>query len=141
MICSLWPGLLWDLKKSKLGNEYNEIPSHILVSKHPLVPEIKYRGKPSNFTTSDHPHAGARDANGLWNYVPDVTFLRRKILYHLNGSDPSLYFPLESEIFEQVCQVAPGLGVEGPDGYKVLRLHSTQWAESSPRSYLKERDR
>jgi hypothetical protein len=59
------------------------------------IAEIKYHGGPSNILIWDHPHAGARDADGYWNYVPDVTFIRRKVLHKLGSEDSSTYFPLE----------------------------------------------
>ena len=68
-----------------------------------------------------HPHAGARDENGHWDYVPDVTLIRRRVLHELGSADSSSYFPLQDpELFKQVCQVPPGFGDEGLDGYRVL---------------------
>ena len=75
----------------------------------------------SNFMTPDHPHFGARDADGNGNYVPDVTYIRRKVLHQIGSGSSSRYFPLEPELMEEVCQVAPGLGKEKPEGYKILR--------------------
>jgi hypothetical protein len=71
----------------------------------------------------DHPHAGARDENGTWHYVPDVEAIRRIVLERIqndpDSTDPNHYLPLEPH--STVCQVAPGEGFEQPDGYKVLR--------------------
>jgi hypothetical protein len=83
--------------------------------------EIRYRGGPSNHSTSDHPHAGARDENGYWNYIPDVTFFRRNVLKHYGDADSFSSFPLDPDLLEQVCQIAPGYGDEGWEGYKILR--------------------
>jgi hypothetical protein len=71
----------------------------------------------------EHPHAGARDENGAWHYVPDVGAIRRMVLERIqndpDSSDRNHYLPLESN--SNVCQETPGEGFEQPDGYKVLR--------------------
>jgi hypothetical protein len=71
----------------------------------------------------DHPHAGARDENGAWNYVPDVEAIRRIVLERIRNDPDSTnqhhYLPLERN--STVCREAPGEGFESPDGYKVLR--------------------
>jgi hypothetical protein len=69
----------------------------------------------------DHPHAGARDENGTWPYVPDVEAIRRAVLEHIQqlSIDPKQYLPLEPN--SSVCQDAPGEGFEGHNGYKALR--------------------
>jgi glycoprotein-N-acetylgalactosamine 3-beta-galactosyltransferase len=99
------------------------------------VAEIMYRGGPSNVSTADHPHAGARDADGYWNYVPDITYLRRKVLYELGAKDPFLHFPLEPEFWEEVCEVAPGHGVEGWEGYELLRLVQLNGPDPVPETF------
>jgi hypothetical protein len=72
----------------------------------------------------DHPHAGARDENGAWNYVPDVEAIRRTVLQRIqndpDSTDPIHYLPLDANT-SAVCQEAPGQGFEQPEGYKVLR--------------------
>jgi hypothetical protein len=70
----------------------------------------------------DHPHAGARDENGTWPYIPDVTAIRRTVLARIQEQsiDPKHYLPL-LDTESTVCQDAPGAGFEGPSGYKVLR--------------------
>jgi hypothetical protein len=93
--------------------------------------KIQYReGGPSNISLWDHPHAGARDADGYWNYVPDVTFVRRNVLEQLGNVDTIHYFPLEPDLFETVCQVIPGTGLEELAGYE--RLHYLQLNGSNP---------
>jgi hypothetical protein len=69
----------------------------------------------------DHPHAGARDENGTWPYIPDVEAIRRTVLRRIQQQsiDPKHYLPLEPG--SSVCQDAPGTGFEGVDGYKALR--------------------
>jgi hypothetical protein len=71
----------------------------------------------------DHPHAGARDENGAWNYVPDMEEIRRNVLERIendpDSNDPNHYLPLDPD--STVCQEAPGQGFEQPEGYKVLR--------------------
>jgi hypothetical protein len=69
-----------------------------------------------------HPHAGARDENGTWPYIPDVTAIRRGVLERIQEQsiDPKYYLPLEASD-STVCQDGPGQGFEGPSGYQVLR--------------------
>jgi hypothetical protein len=124
----------WDVWILKRNTE----SSIVLMGDRPHVEpvaEIMYRGGPSNVSTADHPHAGARDADGFWNYVPDVTFLRRKVLYELGAKVPFLYFPLEPEFWEEVCEVAPGHGVEGWEGYELLRLVQLNGPDPVPETF------
>jgi hypothetical protein len=71
----------------------------------------------------DHPHAGARDENDAWHYVPDVTAIRRVVLERIrndpDSNNPQHYLPLDPN--STACQDAPGAGFEGPQGYRVLR--------------------
>jgi hypothetical protein len=72
----------------------------------------------------DHPHAGARDENGTWPYIPDVEEIRRTALQRIQNdpdysANPNHYLPFHSNL--SVCQQAPGEGFEGPHGYKALR--------------------
>jgi hypothetical protein len=72
----------------------------------------------------DHPHAGARDENGTWPYIPDVEEVRRTVLQRIQNdpdysTNPHHYLPLDPD--STVCQEAPGKGFEGPFGYKALR--------------------
>jgi hypothetical protein len=71
----------------------------------------------------DHPHMGARDETGAWNYVPDVQVIRRIALQRIqddvDSTDPNHYLPLDAN--STVCQEAPGEGFEQADGYKALR--------------------
>jgi hypothetical protein len=69
----------------------------------------------------DHPHAGARDENGTWPYVPDVEAIRRAVLQRIQEQsiDPKYYLPLDPD--SSVCKDAPGEGFEGQNGYRALR--------------------
>ena len=84
----------------------------------------------------DHPFAGARDANGYWNYVADPYSLRKYMLlrYRNDAGRPfattkdmlsARYMPLidhgEVNETEKVCDTPLGEGIEGVDGLKVLR--------------------
>ena len=84
----------------------------------------------------EHPFAGARDANGHWNYVADPYSLRKHMLlrYRDDTGRPfattkdmlaAPYMPLidhgEVNETEKVCNTPLGEGVEGADGLKVLR--------------------
>jgi hypothetical protein len=77
----------------------------------------------SHSVARDHPHAGARDKNGAWNYVPDVEEIRRNVLQRIqndpDSTDPNHYLPLQRK--STVCQEAPGEGFERLTGYRVLR--------------------
>jgi glycoprotein-N-acetylgalactosamine 3-beta-galactosyltransferase len=103
------------------------------------IANYKYRdGGPSNVSMRDHPHAGARDANGDWNYVPDVTLVRRIVLEQLvdDSIDTYHYFPLEPELLELVCQIAPGAGEEGFGGYELLRYVHLNGTDPIPDSFF-----
>lgn len=70
-----------------------------LIFDEPLMESVdenshKYHAGTSNVSMADHPHAGARDENGYWNYVPDVTLIRARILQQLGSANSSRYFPL-----------------------------------------------
>jgi hypothetical protein len=92
-----------------------------------------------------HPHAGARDADGNWGYVADVTRLRRWMLqryhndhqYHHtthNGANnnknkeesslplipPLSYLPMTVNDTATVCNAPPTKGAEGKHGWDVL---------------------
>jgi glycoprotein-N-acetylgalactosamine 3-beta-galactosyltransferase len=82
-----------------------------------------------------HPHAGARYANGSWGYVADVTLVRRWMLqgYHQNSSssssynnnarsDPPLsYLPLQAgSQMKVVCNTKKGEGTEKRAGWRLL---------------------
>jgi hypothetical protein len=79
----------------------------------------------SNVSPRDrnHPHMGARDETGAFNYVPDVQAIRRLALQRIqtdvDSKDPNHYLPVEDN--STVCQEAPGEGFEQADGYKALR--------------------
>jgi hypothetical protein len=82
----------------------------------------------------DHPHAGARFANGSWGYVYDVTLVRKWMLQRYiqeqgsttanlgNGTEPPLsYLPIapgkETEI---ICNTPPKEGGEKKAGWRLL---------------------
>jgi hypothetical protein len=87
------------------------------------TPHEAKRRKWNHTAVRDHPHAGARDENGAWNYVPDVEAIRRYVLERIqndpDSTNPQHYLPLEPN--STVCHDAPGKGFEQRDGYKVLR--------------------
>jgi glycoprotein-N-acetylgalactosamine 3-beta-galactosyltransferase len=85
-----------------------------------------------------HPHAGARDAEGNWGYVADVTRIRRWMLQRyretagvnstvssssslVDAADdplpPSSYLPLTANETERVCGVP---GIKGKKGWDVV---------------------
>jgi hypothetical protein len=70
-----------------------------------------------------HPHAGARDANGNWGYVADVTQVRRWMLQRYReqfaGSLLS-YLPMTVNDMATVCDVSPRKGIEGNHGWDVV---------------------
>jgi hypothetical protein len=117
-ICDIYGNRTTAIEYRTSGGSSNVSTLHHPYTEH--IGEIRYRGGPNKVSTLEHPHAGARDADGYWNYVPDVTYLRRKVLQQLGNGDPSRYLPLNPKLMKQVCQVAPGLGDEGPKGYKIL---------------------
>jgi hypothetical protein len=88
-----------------------------------------------------HPHAGARDADGNWGYVADVTRIRQWMIQRYRDTQggnatvasssfvqaaeepllpPSSYLPLTATETEKVCSVPPGMGVEGEHGWNVV---------------------
>jgi hypothetical protein len=83
----------------------------------------KAKRRQNSSAVREHPHAGAQDENGAWNYVPDVQGVRRIILKRIHNdpdsTNPHHYLPLDSN--STVCHDAPGKGFEGPDGYRLLR--------------------
>eukprot|EP00586_Coscinodiscus_wailesii_P005385 CAMPEP_0172487884 /NCGR_PEP_ID=MMETSP1066-20121228/17169_1 /TAXON_ID=671091 /ORGANISM="Coscinodiscus wailesii, Strain CCMP2513" /LENGTH=858 /DNA_ID=CAMNT_0013254773 /DNA_START=142 /DNA_END=2718 /DNA_ORIENTATION=+ len=65
--------------------------------------------QPSQTQPRDHPHAGAKDERGRWNYIHDPSAVKRR-------NDTFVIPVLERG---EVC--APdGLGPEGPGGYRLL---------------------
>jgi hypothetical protein len=83
----------------------------------------------------EHPHAGARDPNGQYGYVADVTQVRKWIMrrYEQYRQDHNLslsvlsqfsYMPFENDKeMLSICQVAPGKGFEGEAGWELLVDH------------------
>ena len=136
---------IWKFRREGYDSTHCRITNHSLNGEErgPSLPVVEA-------TDNDHPHAGARDANGDWNYVPDVTTLRRNVLllllqqqqqqqqdHHSNHTHTNTtnadryYFPIDDPVvLQQVCQVAPGLGEEGPEGYRILQR--VQWNGPPP---------
>ena len=87
-----------------------------------------------------HPHAGARDAEGNWGYVADVTRIRRWMLQRYRETTgvnttmsssslvetadeplpPSSYLPLTANETKTVCGIQAGMGIEGKRGWNVV---------------------
>jgi hypothetical protein len=82
-----------------------------------------------------HPRAGARDANGKWGYVADVTRVRRRMLQRyqdqFSGTSmeqqssaslvpPLSYLPMTASDTDTVCNLPQRKGVEGKEGWDVL---------------------
>lgn len=78
-----------------------------------------------------HPHAGARDSNGSWGYVADVTLVRRFVVarYELLQQEdvPWNHTSLESHLYlhntkewEAVCNTKPREGKERKAGWRLL---------------------
>jgi hypothetical protein len=86
-----------------------------------------------------HPHAGARDAEGNWGYVADVTRIRRWMLERYRETvgvnttastslaeagdevlPPSSYLPMKDNEIEDVCGTQPGKDIEGKHGWDVV---------------------
>lgn len=62
-----------------------------------------------------HPHAGARDAQGNWGYIANVTAVRRWMLHRIRnatGDSANITFlPINDKMEENlVCGTAPGKG-------------------------------
>jgi len=78
----------------------------------------------------DHPHAGARDSQGNWGYVADVTAVRRWMLQRRRNAakanatpgKPLNFLPIrETEEKEVVCNREPGKGYETPEAFELLQ--------------------
>jgi hypothetical protein len=94
---------------------------------NPAISSALNTGTGTQNQTRDHPHAGALYPDGTWGYVADVTRVRRMMLQRFqkerqryNASLLSFLSFNNSEEFEQVCNVAPGAGIEGAEGYAML---------------------
>jgi hypothetical protein len=78
------------------------------------TPHEAKRRKWNHTAVRDHPHAGARDEYGTWNYVPDVEAIRRYVLERIqsdpDSTNPQHYLPLEPN--STGCHDAPGKGFE-----------------------------
>ena len=103
----------------------------------PTVPTIIPTA--SNHSLIPHPHAGARDVNGTFGYIADVTMVRRWMLqrqqntYNNNNNNTSTggknnnkqsFLPFQDEKeLNAVCGDPPGQGSEGEAGYNLLMNH------------------
>lgn len=89
-----------------------------------------------------HPHAGARDAEGNYGYVADVTLVRRWMIDRFchwkatsvtsstgtsTGNSHALlrqFLPFDDEIeMKAICDIFPGEGSEGVAGFQLLAEH------------------
>ncbi len=69
--------------------------------------------------TRPHPFAGARDANGQWGYVADVTAVRKR---HLElHSNKEFAIPKDHVAYEDVCEKEAGEYVETYAGFELLK--------------------
>ena len=77
--------------------------------------EEEEKTKPPPYT---HPHAGARDANGDWGYVPDVTIVRQRHFQLYNNTEYAIVtdHPKGSEKYEYACNREVYQGWEGKSG-------------------------
>jgi hypothetical protein len=128
----------------------NRIPNASLKTRQQAIADLQMPAVPelnnTNATTSalyepprPHPHAGARDADGNWGYVADVTRIRRWMLQRYREAaganttsstslaeagdellPPSSYLPLAVDEIETVCGTQPGKGFEGKHGWDVV---------------------
>jgi hypothetical protein len=130
-------------KKSRNAHSQSSSPLEVRVATaanprtNPTANKNKALSK-SDEPPRPHPHAGARDAEGNWGYVADVTRIRRWMLQRYRetaGVDvtassslaagdevipPSSYLPLRVNEIEEVCGTQPGKGIEGKHGWDVV---------------------
>jgi hypothetical protein len=67
-----------------------------------------------------HPFAGARDSDGKWGYVADLTSVQKR---HLESYSMSENFKLQSDSphYDYVCETPPGKGWEGAQGIELMQ--------------------
>jgi hypothetical protein len=131
--------------KSKSAHSQSSAPRkvHVNHSHAAVTATLSHANAAANKTLSKldkpprpHPHAGARDAEGNWGYVADVTRIRRWMLQRyretagVNASSlvdaadealpPPSYLPLTANETPKVCGVQPGMGIEGKHGWNVV---------------------
>ena len=66
-----------------------------------------------------HPFAGARDSNGKWGYVADVTAVRKRHIELYSNVEYSI--PLDHTAYNDVCEVEVGQGIEKAGGFEVMQ--------------------
>jgi hypothetical protein len=123
--------------------------THTAVAATPSMTNVKtnVKAKVKTSTTNDksddpprpHPHAGARDADGNWGYVADVTRVRRLMVQRYRDETaglessltsstedaeelmpPSSYIPMTVNETAKICSIEPGKGIEGKYGWGVV---------------------
>jgi hypothetical protein len=67
-----------------------------------------------------HPFAGARDSDGKWGYIADLTSVQKR---HLESYSMSENFKLQSDSphYDYVCETPPGKGWEGAQGIELMQ--------------------
>ena len=69
-----------------------------------------------------HPHAGAKDPNNQWGYVPDITLLRQQ---HIQTYGLTKEFPIiainNTELFTYACNTTLRKGWEGNEGFDLMQ--------------------
>lgn len=69
-----------------------------------------------------HPHAGAKDSNNQWGYVPDITLLRQ---HHLETYGATKVYPISafnvSEYLDYACGRNITTGWEGKAGFDLMQ--------------------
>lgn len=83
----------------------------------------------NNTPPRPHPHAGARDVDGSWGYIADVTLVRRFVSarYHKLQNSIFRHSTLESHLYlrddrelESACNAKPREGKERKAGWRLL---------------------
>jgi glycoprotein-N-acetylgalactosamine 3-beta-galactosyltransferase len=111
---------------SKIATENNNVSRTTVGATTPRKVKKRKGGKPR-----PHPHAGARDVDGSWGYVADVTLVRRRMLDRYRKSrnsrttseeqPPISYLPIQPGTeFQVVCNTEPRRGKERKAGWRLL---------------------
>lgn len=81
----------------------------------------------SSHPRQPHPHAGARHADGSWDFIANVTSVRQFIISRYHRFISSTTIPLQSHLyfhdeneFRSACQVLPREGKERKAGWRLL---------------------
>jgi len=94
-----------------------------------VPPVLAANNSDKNKHSRPHPHAGARDANGVWGYIADVYGVRRFITarYEAFKNTTFSHTDLESHLFlrderefETTCNARPREGKERKAGWRLL---------------------